>query len=260
MEFRTWMIGLLMAVLFGAWYFIFRKRQPKTFSLPQGWKKLMAEKVSFYRKLHPEEKKRFEEGIQEFLGAVKVIGVGAEVETIDRILVASSAVIPLFGFPGWTYTKLKEVLLYPRHFDHDFRTEGDDRRILGMVGDGYMSRSMVLSRPALHRSFSSDHSKSHLGIHEFVHLLDKADGSADDIPEIFLKNEFIHPWAEFIRIKIEEMRDEGSDIDGYGATSPSEFFPVVAEYFFKRPQLLEKKHPQLYRKMEKIFRQDLTDN
>ncbi|HKK89621.1 MAG TPA: M90 family metallopeptidase, partial [Saprospiraceae bacterium] len=208
----------------------------------------------------PEDKKRFEEDVQQFLGAVKVIGIDTKVETLDRILVASSAVIPLFGFPGWTYTKLNEVLLYPRQFDRDFRTEGEDRRILGMVGDGYMSRTMVLSRPALHQSFSSKSSKSHLGIHEFVHLLDKADGSTDGVPEIFLDNEFIHPWAEFIRKKIEEMRDQGSDIDGYGATSPSEFFPVVAEYFFKRPQLLEKKHPKLYQQMEKIFRQDLTDS
>jgi Mlc titration factor MtfA (ptsG expression regulator) len=46
--------------------------------------------------------------------------------------------------------------------------------------------------------------------------------------------------------KIEEIIDRESDIDPYGSTSRTEFFAVIAEYFFERPQLLQKKHPKLY--------------
>ena len=41
-----------------------------------------------------------------------------------------------------------------------------------------------------------------------------------------------------------------------GGTQASEFFPVVSEYFFKRPKLLKRKYPKLYAKLERIFRQD----
>jgi uncharacterized protein YecA (UPF0149 family) len=37
----------------------------------------------------------------------------------------------------------------------------------------------------------------------------------------------------------------------------AEFFSVVSEYFFERPKLLAKKHPELYALLEKIFKQEM---
>ena len=54
-----------------------------------------------------------------------------KVEDLDRLLIASSAVIPLFGFPTWGYNYLHEVLLYPAAFDRDFlygKSERSDLR------------------------------------------------------------------------------------------------------------------------------------
>ena len=34
---------------------------------------------------------------------------------------------------------------------------------------------------------------------------------------------------------------------------PTEFFTMVSEYFFERPDLLKKKHPDLYRMLERCF-------
>lgn len=50
-----------------------------------------------------------------------------------------------------------------------------------------------------------------------------------------------------------------SDINEYAATNRAEFFSVVSEYFFSRPQLLESKHPELYQLLEEIFEQELVD-
>ncbi|MGZ8551120.1 MAG: zinc-dependent peptidase [Chitinophagaceae bacterium] len=44
-----------------------------------------------------------------------------------------------------------------------------------------------------------------------------------------------------------------SDINPYGATSKPEFLAVAAEYFFERPDLLKRKHPELFSMLEKIF-------
>lgn len=54
--------------------------------------------------------------------------------------VAASAVIPLFGFPGWRYRHLNEVLLYPDTFDEDYQVQNARRNIIGMVGSGAMNR------------------------------------------------------------------------------------------------------------------------
>lgn len=49
-----------------------------------------------------------------------------------------------------------------------------------------------------------------------------------------------------------------SDINVYGATNNQEFLAVASEYFFERPQLLERKHPELYKILSDVFKQDLA--
>jgi len=45
-----------------------------------------------------------------------------------------------------------------------------------------------------------------------------------------------------------------SDINLYGATNDAEFFAVVSEYFFEKPDELKAKHPELYAMLEQMFR------
>ena len=65
------------------------------------------------------------------------------------MLVAASAIIPIFGFEEWEYDNLGEVLIYPDTFSEDFETEGEGRRVLGMVGTGVMRRVMILSKKSI---------------------------------------------------------------------------------------------------------------
>ena len=37
-------------------------------------------------------------------------------EELDKILIATSAVIPVFGFEEWHYTNLSGILLYSEYF------------------------------------------------------------------------------------------------------------------------------------------------
>jgi MtfA peptidase len=47
-----------------------------------------------------------------------------------------------------------------------------------------------------------------------------------------------------------------SSIREYAYTNEHEFFAVLTEYFFKSPDLLEKKDPQLYGMLREMFHQD----
>lgn len=149
------------------------------------------------------------------------------------------------------------MLLYQDRFNADYQTTGDDRNILGMVGEGgALQSTMVLSKPALHEGFANDTSKGNTGIHEFVHLLDKADGATDGLPENLLEKEHVKPWLQLIHKSIHDIKANHSDINPYGITNEAEFFAVVSEYFFKRPDLLQEKHPQLFTRLEEIFHQN----
>lgn len=227
-------------------------------SFPSKWRVVLQKKVTFYNALSADEKTQFEFKVQEFLLNCRITGIEVDVDIQDKLLVAASAVIPIFRFPKWRYINFSEVLLYPSSFNEKFETSGPDKRIMGMVGTGYMDGKMILSKPALHHGFSNESDKKNTAIHEFVHIIDKADGSIDGIPEVLMEKQYAIPWLDLIQQKIDDIYVKKSDINPYGATNRTEFFAVTSEYFFERPKLLAKKHPVLYKAMEEIFNHDMT--
>ena len=233
------------------------KKPPKKVHLPDDYKDLLTKHVSFYRALDEAGKNRFETKIKEFLGYIRITGVDTQVEDLDRLLVASSAVIPIFGFPEWRYYNLRDVWLYADAFNADnYSTTGKGRDVLGMVGDGPMQMLMVLSKPALRQGFENTSGKENAGIHEFVHLLDKEDGAVDGLPEALLKRQYSLPWLNLMADNIAAIKAGKSDINIYGSKDKAEFLAVAAEYFFEQPQLFKQKHPELYELMTRIFHQD----
>jgi hypothetical protein len=143
-------------------------------------------------------------------------------------------------------------------FNEKFETEGEERRVSGMVGNGPMEGVMILSQKALRLGFQNETDKKNTAIHEFVHLIDKVDGTVDGIPALLMEKQYAIPWLDFISKKIEEIHEGKSDINPYGGTNRAEFFSVVSEYFFERPKLLKRKHPELYKLLEGIFKQDMS--
>lgn len=115
---------------------------------------------------------------------------------------------------------------------------------------------MLLSQHELRQAFINKTSKSNTAIHEFVHLVDKTDGSIDGIPEFFLDKQYVLPWLKLVKESVENIEQNRSDINPYALTNNAEFFAVAAEYFFERPDLLKSKHPELYDVLVKIFRTD----
>ena len=89
-----------------------------------------------------------------------------------------------------------------------------------------------------------------------MHLIDKLDDSTDGIPERLLEHQYTIPWLTLIHKEMEAINDNHSDIRKYGGTNQAEFFAVASEYFFERPDLLKKKHPELYKMLVECFRQE----
>jgi len=216
-------------------------------------KLILQQFVSFYRRLDDEKRKVFEERMRQFLSQVKITGVKTQVDRLDELFIAASAVIPVFGFEKWEYINLHEVLLYPGSFDQQFNQEGEERTRAGLIGDGPYQHMMVLSQFELRMGFLDPYNKHNTGIHEFVHLVDKTDGWVDGVPHTLMQQDDIQPWIEEVQQQIANIHAQVSDIDGYGATNRSEFLAVAAEYFFNQPDVMRQLHPTLYTKLSRIF-------
>lgn len=228
-------------------------------SFPEHWHRLLMENVLYYQNLSEDKQLVFQQRIMLFLSEVYIDSVQFELEELDKILIAASAVIPVFGFKEWHYTNLSGVLLYPDNFNEDmqFSSKDNARNIGGIVGNGRFEKQMILSKKALYHGFKNTTDKSNTGIHEFVHLIDKLDERTDGVPERLLEHQYAIPWLNLIHKEMESINDNHSDIRKYGGTNQAEFFAVASEYFFERPDLFKKKHPDLYKMMVKSFNQKL---
>ncbi|WP_298329897.1 zinc-dependent peptidase [uncultured Dokdonia sp.] len=230
-----------------------RKRTPQQF--PVAWEEILSNEVLFYQKLSAKKQAFFKKRMMAFLAEVNVEAVQFEITDRDKIFVAASAVIPIFNFGDWHYNNLDTVLIYPDYFNADleFHSEGEGRNIGGMVGSGQFENHMILSRKALVFGFANKTDKGNTAVHEFVHLLDKMDGETDGIPEFLLGKENIAPWLDLMYKEMDAINNDKSDIRKYGGTSEIEFFAVASEYFFERPELFKRKHPELYKMLELCF-------
>jgi Mlc titration factor MtfA (ptsG expression regulator) len=223
---------------------------------PDQWEEGLFSHVFFYRALDEPQKSRFRNLVKVFIDEVPITGIRTDVDELTRALVAASAVIPIFGFDDWEYSGLGEVLIYPGAFGEDYRTDdGISRNTLGMVGVGHLSGVMILSKPALIAGFTNAEDKRNVGVHEFAHLVDKADGSVDGIPA-GIPRETVEPWIRWVGEELRRDSKGGHHIDDYAYTNEAEYFAVLSEYFFEAPDVLEKKNPNIYRMLESMYRQN----
>jgi len=99
---------------------------------------------------------------------------------------------PEFSFP------MLDAIKVTTFVNLEFKTTGPLRNIKGLVGTGYMEGKMLLSKTALHHGFSNQTDKRNTALHEFIHLIDKADGIVDGIPQVLLAEPNQIPWLEYI--------------------------------------------------------------
>ena len=226
---------------------------------PESWQTLLSTKVVFYSLLNEQDRRLFEKRIQLFIATKNIEGVDTEIDDPIKLMVASSAIIPTFAFPQYNYPNVKTVLIYPNSFDGHFQTErfeGHEEIILGMVGNRFLEGTVLLSKSDLVKAYDGLQHKSNVGVHEFVHLLDKEDGEIDGIPERLMDHRFVGPWLHQIKNEIKRIEYGKSDINPYALTNNAEFLAVVSEYFFSNPEKFKGRHPELYAFLSGVFNRD----
>ena len=207
------------------------------------------EHILFYRNLSKNAKVIFEDRIGLFLAEIKITEVGKVIpEKSTCLYVASSAVISFWGLPYWNYGDLSEVIVYPTDFSqsNDINEKGI---VQGKVHHGgLMNSTMILSLTSLINGFKLNDSIN-LGIHEFSHLLDKADDSIDGLPFYLSKDETLI-WARIFEKELISKKGI-SKINPYAFKNQSEFFAVLMETYIENPIRIKKRYPELFEILER---------
>ncbi|MFK8037308.1 MAG: zinc-dependent peptidase [Crocinitomicaceae bacterium] len=223
---------------------------------PYKWRTILENEIEFYQRLNREERKRFEYKTHVFLLNVRIVGIQINVTDQDRILIAASAIIPIFGFPKWHYAYLSEVHLHPDKFP----IKGTDKMAHGLTGWGAMEGILKLSKKALYEGYADQNDQKNVAIHEFIHIIDKQDGEVDGIMQRVMNEVDISPWLGLIHQKMTEIETGNSSIRKYGAANRAEFLAVVGEFFFESPEKMKSEHPGLYSALDSIFNPKVKSN
>jgi Mlc titration factor MtfA (ptsG expression regulator) len=221
---------------------------PPAGPFPDHWASFLWDRCAHYRRLSGRLQIAFEQDVQRFITTHRITGVETDVDDPLRLLVAASAVTLSVGWPGYKWSEVSEVLLYPDDFDRDYAI--GQRELAGIA---HVWGTIILSVPSLWHSFTDDEEHYHLGFHEFAHLLTYERGLATTLP-IGLSPERIQLWEHLQADERKRIATGDSVVDEY-ALQTSEFFPCAVEAFFQKPIALRERHRQLYWFLVSYFRQ-----
>ena len=233
---------------------------------PAKWRAILERNLAFFRRLSDGDRAELLGHTQVFLAEKHFEGCGGlELTDEIRVTVAAQACLLLLHRKTDYYPELTSILVYPtgytadevRHIGGGVWEEGPEDR-LGHTGSHL--GALVLAWDAASRGAADPSDGENVVLHEFAHQLDFENRNADGTPALETHAEYL-AWARVMSAEFNELRRAEAVgaptlLDGYGATNPTEFFAVATEAFFERPLALRASHPELYRELQKFYRQD----
>ncbi|MFN0186891.1 MAG: zinc-dependent peptidase [Aquabacterium sp.] len=250
------------ALLSQPWRREWRRRRWRAQPFPPAWRRILRRRVPIVARLPADLQQRLKRHVQVFL-AEKVF-IGCQGQAIDdevRVTIAAQACLLLLGAErGECFPQLRQVLVYPQAFAaHREQALGggvmQEQRLV-MTGESWGQGQVVLAWSDVLAGAADAADGRNVVLHEFAHQIDQDKGAADGRPwrpGALARRR----WARVMDQAFEQLRRQPSDlIDAYGATAPAEFFAVVTEVFFERPQALAVEAPEVYRELALLYRVD----
>ena len=226
-----------------------RKRQRlMNAPFPDHWRAILQRMVPFWRAWSPELRAEAAPMIQAFAGEQSMKGVqGLDLTEEMRVVISASAVRPVLRLGLDYYDHISEIVVYP--FER-LSIPGHGDRVLGVA---HVHGVVVLSWPAVLRGLRDPHDALDTALHEFVHILDLANGAMNGEPPLRAP-EHVNPWARVLGRRFEAMQHGArTPLRDYAVVNPAEFLAVASEHFFERPKELKRKMPDLYRQLERFY-------
>ncbi len=250
---------------------LFRERRRKKLTqavFPSSWEKIILRNVAHYRLLEDAERARLRKLIQVFIAEKNWEGAGGlELDDEIRVTISTQACLLILELPHNFYRNVQSIIVYPSAVVPPQRKLGFFENATAPLeierpisGQAFLQGPVIIVWDAALHGSRHPESGHNVVYHEFAHKLDMLDGAADGTPPLRDRADF-RDWVlicsrEFQRLRRDAANGRQSFLDAYGATSEAEFFAVATEQFFDKPQMLIEQAPELYRVLQKYYRQD----
>lgn len=237
------------------------KRFKRADSLPATlWNDAIA-RLPYASALPPADRRRLHDRVVWFLRSKTFEGAAGLVVTDRmRVEIALQACLLILNLNRDHYDGWHAIILYPGDFVVPRETV-DEAGVVhewseALAGEAWERGPVILSWDAT----ATGGTDMNIVLHEFAHKLDMRDGLANGSPSL-PAGLSPHAWAhdfEAAYTAFGRALDRGTPVrlDDYAAESPAEFFAVLSETFFMRPDIVAEDFPALYAHLRGFYRQD----
>jgi Mlc titration factor MtfA (ptsG expression regulator) len=228
---------------------------------PESWRRILEKNVPVYRHLPEHWRSKLENDIKWFLADKYFDGRnGLEITDEVRLTIAVQACLLLGRTNHRCYPKLSRIVVYPDAYVATTTERLGDvpvQRPQARLGESWQGGAVVLSWRHVLAGAQRPADGQNVVLHEFAHRLDQLSGNADGAPPLENSSQY-RQWAtvmsrEFSSLRQRLQLNRKTWLNAYGATNPAEFFAVLTEYYFERPHVLKRHHPQLFKVMESYY-------
>lgn len=258
--------GLRLGGMVLRWWRRRRRRKLTAQPAPEAWGDWLAEGVGQWAHLGREERRRLLDRVQVLTAEKRwEAAQGFALTERMRVIIAGSAGLLLLGFDEPDYFPgVRTIIVHPAGYtrwsaDRAGRHTVLEREVTALAEAHYRG-PILLSWRDVERGAANAADGRNVVLHEFAHALDMKDGVVDGTPPL-PDQPTLRRWVEVMGAAYERLQEDAeggrrSLLDHYGASNVGEFFAVATEAFFEKPRQLRKRHEEVYRLMERYYRQD----
>ena len=248
-----------------SWRVAKQRKKIITSPFPTKWRAILKHGMPYFRALPADLQLQLKGLIQIFIHEKEFIGCdGIIINDEIKVTIAAQACLLLLNRNTDFYPKLKQILVYPSVFIVKNKEQkmggviGEQHRVLS--GESWEIGKVVLSWQTTQADASAPKNGNNVVIHEFAHQLDQEAGHANGAPILSSIGDY-SSWStvlaqEFELLQSQSQQNIPSIFSYYGATNPAEFFAVITEVFFERPEEVYQFHRALYTELSHFFKLD----
>ena len=234
-------------------------------AIPEPLWQLTLARLPFLARRSPEDLAELRRLASLFLDEKEFTGVGGLLVNDDMaVCIAAQAVLPVLRFGLAPYRGFVGIVVHADEVVAQREVMDDDGIMHAydevLTGEAMAGGPVMLSWIDVAESGESADWGYNVVIHEFAHVLDMGDGEADGVPPLPGAAEHA-AWVAVLDPAFERFcaavgAGHETQLDPYGASGVEEFFAVVSETFFVKPQALRAEHPEIYDLLAGYYQQD----
>lgn len=242
-----------------------RRERLRAQPFPAAWEEAIEEHVAYWKLLDERERDQLRGHVQVLLEEKRFVGAGGlEMTDEVRAVVAAQASVLLLDRDHDYYPKLSSIVVYPAAYQAPATRLGGsglaETSVEARAGESWARGTVVLAWNSVLGGAHNPVDARNVVFHEFAHQLDSEESRSDGAPRL-PEPAMYAAWAAEMGDAYEELqedldRERRTLLRDYAAVNAAEFFAVVTEYFFERPNALQKRYPELYDLLGRFYGQD----